>query len=479
MPDSPLVTAERIGSRRLVAAACPRAQSLGIGAGMAVAHAQAMVPGLHLAEAEPASDAAALSRLAAWCLRFSPLAAPAAPDGVWIEATGTAHLFGGERGLLGEVTGRLAIAGFACRAAIAGTPGAAHAMARHGPDPIAIVPDDGIEAALERLGIAALRLPEDRVAALRLLGFERIGQLMRTPRAPLARRFGNTPFTRLDQALGALPEPIEPIQPPGLPRARLGFPEPIATADDLHRALALLVHSLCEKLERGGQGASRLDLLCQRIDGTMQAIRIGTSAATRDQAHLLRLLSPQVEAIDPGFGIEHMTLTASLADTLGARQLGSGLAEAAAPDLTALVDTLMNRLGDGQVFRAEPVESDIPERSQTRIAPLARPTGRTWPDLPRPARLFDPPRPVQATALLPDHAPARFTWRGRPHAVRRADGPERVFGEWWKEAGETWSVRDYFQVEDEAGQRFWLFREGDGLDPDTGNLQWFLHGIFG
>ncbi len=479
MPDAPLITAERIGSRRLIAAACARAQSLGATPGMAVAHAQAIIQDLHVAEAEPASDAPALSRLAAWCLRFSPLAAPASPDGLWIEATGTAHLFGGERGLIAEITGRLAIAGFACRAAMAGTPGAACAVARHGPDPIVIIPEGGIPAAIAPLKLAALRLPEDRVAALRLLGFERIGQLMDTPRAPLARRFGNTPFTRLDQALGALPEPIEPIQPPSLPRARLGFPEPIATAEDLHRALILLTRSLCEKLERGGQGACRVDLLCARIDGTSQAVRIGTAAATRDHAHLLRLLAPQIETIEPGFGIEHMMLTATLAEPLGARQLGSGLAHEAAPDLTALVDTLMNRLGQDQIFRAEPVESDIPERSQARIPPLARTTGKTWPNLPRPARLFDPPRPVQATALLPDHAPARFTWRGRPHAVRRADGPERVFGEWWKEAGETWSVRDYFQVEDDEGQRFWLFRAGDGQDPDTGNLQWFLHGIFG
>jgi protein ImuB len=102
-----------------------------------------------------------------------------------------------------------------------------------------------------------------------------------------------------------------------------------------------------------------------------------------------------------------------------------------------------------------------------------------WPaDLPRPVRLLDPPQPVDAMALLPDQPPVAFTWRRVRHRVRRADGPERIAGEWWKRAGEMRSVRDYFRVEDEAGQRFWLFRRGDGDDPATGDLRWFLHGFF-
>ena len=38
--------------------------------------------------------------------------------------------------------------------------------------------------------------------------------------------------------------------------------------------------------------------------------------------------------------------------------------------------------------------------------------------------------------------------------------------------------RDYFVVEGETGERFWLFRSGDGEDPATGNLRWYLHGVF-
>ena len=459
-----------------------RAAALGLRAGMAVAHAQALVPDLAIEEADPAGDAAALQRLAAWCLRhYSPLAAPSPPDGVWMDVTGCTHLFGGEEELLTGLTNRLAGAGLASRAAIADTPGAAHALARYAAAPIAIDPPGAARTSLAPLPPAALRLPDETVAALRTLGFDSVGQIMAAPRAPMAKRLGTAVLRRLDQALGAVPEPIEPAVPADMPRTRQGFPEPIATPEDLARITGLLAQRLCEKLQQRGLGASRLDLVFQRIDGVAQAIRIGTAQPTRDAAHLTRLLAVQIETIDPGFGIESVCLSAPLTSRLGARQDASELAVVArTPDLSGLIDTLMNRLGPDRIFRMQPVHSDVPERSLRPIQPLARAEGAGWPDrLPRPPRLFTPPRHVEAMALLPDHAPVRFTWQKRSHRVRRADGPERVFGEWWCHDAETWAVRDYFQVEDEAGQRFWLFRRGDGEHEATGDLQWFLHGMFG
>jgi protein ImuB len=490
--DRPLLTAARQGSRRLVMATDARAAALGIRPGMAVAHAQAMLPDLRIEQADQAADQAALERLAIWCLRhFSPLASPCPPDGIWIDVTGCTHIFAppgcsgqdpaaGEPALLAELTGRLARAGIAARAAIADTPGAAHALARFASRPVTVAPSGTAMQALADLPVAGLRLPEETVQALRLLGFDTIGQLYAAPRAPLARRFGNQVLHRLDQATGDAPEPIEPVAAPDRPRTRMGFPEPIATPEDLARATALLAERLCEKLRRAGQGASRLDLLFQRIDGVAQIIRIGTTAPSRDAPHLTRLLQERIQTIDPGFGIDSMMLSACLTARLDARQDLSELCTVAhAPDLSSLIDTLLNRLGVDRIYRVQPVESDVPERSLRRVAPQSRGEGSCWPDrLPRPPRLFTPPRPVETIALLPDHAPMQFTWRRRPHRIRRADGPERIYGEWWKDAQETWAVRDYFQVEDDAGQRFWLFRSGDGVCADTGDLQWFLHGVF-
>jgi protein ImuB len=480
-PETPVIVAAREGSRRLVTAVDAAARALGITPGMAVAKAQAMQPGLCVMEADPAGDAAGLKRLAAWCLRqVSPLAAPDAPDGVWIDVTGAAHLFGGEAALLDWLTRRLAQGGIAARAALADTPGAAHALARFGAAPCHVDPPGGAAASLAPLPVAALRLDRAVVEALNRLGFESVGQLMAAPRAPLVKRFGGAVTRRLDQALGTAREPIEPLLSPDVPRARLSFAEPIATAEDLARAAALLTERVCAKLLRLGLGARQLDLVFTRVDGASQTLRVGTSAATRDAGHIMRLLRDRLETVDPGFGIEAAYLAATQCDTLGARQAVSDLAAVRGnADLSLLVDTLANRLGGDRVFRLAPVESDVPERSVRRVPPLEANAAADWPDdLPRPARLISPPQRVRVLALLPDHAPKNFVWRDRSYRVRCADGPERIFGEWWRGASERAAVRDYFSVEDEDGQRFWLYREGNGEDPATGSHAWYLHGLF-
>ena len=158
----------------------------------------------------------------------------------------------------------------------------------------------------------------------------------------------------------------------------------------------------------------------------------------------------------------------------------SSLTEEFEVDVSHLIDTLTNRVGEQRLYRFAPVESDVPERSVQKIAPAAPDISETWSDLwPRPARLLPRPEPIKTLALLPDHPPVSFTWRGVRRRVTCADGPERVFGEWWKQDAELSAVRDYFRVEDEAGERFWIYRAGDGEDATTGSHRWFLHGIFG
>ena len=141
-PDGPLVTSIQDGNRLVLAAVDVVAAESGLSPGMTLAQARAMVPGLVVCPADPAGDAAALRRLAGWCLRYAPLTAPDVVEGgrsggiwssgIWIDVTGTAHLFGGEVRLLRDLLGRLAEQGLVARAAIADTPGAAWAMARWG-----------------------------------------------------------------------------------------------------------------------------------------------------------------------------------------------------------------------------------------------------------------------------------------------------------------------------------------------------------
>ena len=460
----------------VIAAADAVAAGLGLRPGMALAQAQAMVPALHVVDADGAGDTAALARLAAWCLRLSPLTAPDG-DGVWIDATGCTHLQGGEAAMLATLLARLAADGITARAAIADTPGAAHALARHAAEPVTITPPGGTAAAIADLPVAALRLDADALAMLRRLGLDRIADLAALPRVPFARRFGAGVLRRLDQALGRVAEPITPVMPPDMPQVRLAFPEPLLTAESFAAVIARLVRRLCTQLEQAGLGARQLDLLFERVDGTVAAIRIGTARPSRNAAHLGRLLEERVETIDPGLGVDAMHLAVPFAEPLAYTQLAQ-LTDDAEADVATLVDRLSNRLGPGRVWRAAPTQSDVPERSVCRVPAVAPPARADWPGWPRPTRLLHPPQPVRTASVLPDHPPRAFTWRRHQHRVRHADGPERVGGEWWRRDAERGAVRDYWRVEDEAGRRFWLYRRGDGQDFATGDLQWFLHGVF-
>ena len=483
--EGPLIIAGRAGSRRVVTAACPAAQDLGLRPGMAVARAQALVPDLRIEPDDAAADAEALERLALWLLqRIAPIVAVDPPDGIVIDSTGADHLHGGESAMLEALAGKLALSGITARLAIADSWGAAHALARWGANSVTIVPPGGSDAALAPLPLEALRLPAVMAAGLRILGFASIGDLMGQPRAPLTRRFGDLLCRRLDQARGHVSEPIAPLRPEGLIEIRRAFAEPIAAPETIARYIGKLAVRLCEAMAAKGLGARRLDLLCSRIDNRTETLRVGLAVPQRDPARLTRLLCDRIVTLDPGLGIEIMTLTATIAEPLAPRQ-ASTLLDEAAPDLSGLIDTLSNRLGPRAVFRFAPVASEVPERATIRIPPLAEPAPvppdlEAWPDhWPRPARLLPRPEPIETMALLPDHPPRWILWRGIRRHVQCADGPERIFGEWWKRDAEAQAVRDYFRIEDETGARYWIFRQGDGEDSATGSHRWFLHGIFG
>jgi protein ImuB len=382
--------------------------------------------------------------------------------------------------MLRTIVDRFASSGLEARIAIADTWGAAYAAARHAGATMVLVEPSRTESALSGLPLAALRLPERVRHDLHVLGFATVGDLAAQPRAPLVQRFGPQLVRRLDQAFGIVAEPIEPVRSPDLVEVRRVFGEPIGAPETIRRYIGKLVVALVAELELRGLGARRLDLLFGRVDNRWEAIRIGTAKPERDVRRLTRLLSDRIEKIDPGFGIEVMTLAATHAEPQGAAQVVSSLVEEPEVDVSSLVDLLANRIGERRLYRFAPVASDVPERSVTRVEPMSVDDGASWDDhWPRPSRLLPRPEPVETMALLPDNPPVWFSWRGQRRRVRRADGPERVFGEWWKREAEAAEVRDYFRIEDDAGERYWIFRAGDGEHPETGSHRWFLHGIFG
>ena len=475
-----LVTTHKVGNRILLAAASPAAQRLGLKPGMPLTQARVLVPGPDGREAEPEKDALLLDRLALRAARrWTPRAAVSGPDGLWLDLSGVTHLFGGEERLCRMILRSCARLGLKARMAVAGTFGAAHALARFGGEPLILLPEGAEAETLAPYPLAALRLEENVLATASRLGIDRIGELIRMPRAPLQRRFGNSMLRRLDQALGRIGEPFDPIVPEDPPSVLLRFQEPIGSAEAIAQAIGDAMTQLVAALGKAGLGVRLLRLVCTRVDNAQEEARIGTARASRDNGHLIQLLLPKIETIDPGFGIERLELIAARVEPLGAEPVPSELSGTKpASDFTQLIDRLAGRLGPRRLYRMSAIESDVPERSVRRAGPLA--STCEWPDWPRPARLLSPPEPLNSViALLPDQPPRRFTWRGRSYRVTRADGPERIHGEWWRRRAEADAVRDYFQVEDEEGRRFWVFRKGDGENPSTGDLSWWLQGMMG
>lgn len=481
--ETPVALIGRSGSKRLVLAANDAAKGLGIYPGAAAARAQAIAADVILQDADLEGDRAGLETLALWALRsFSPLVAPDPPDGLVIDASGAAHLKGGEAAYLQELVRRLAKIGVVARAAMSGSWGSAHALARYVADPILAVASAESGRAIAELPIQALRLPSAMVDGLSKLGFDLVGELEASPRAPLVHRFGPELIRRLDQAYGRAEDPIEPVEAPERVQVRRAFaPEPIGAPETLARYTLKLVQELCAALEARGLGVRIADLRFHRVDNRIEAIRIATAKPVRDVKRLARLLCDKIETVDPGFGIEQMVLTATATDPLVWKVQANDLTAPPPPDVSDLVDTLANRLGrSGRVYRLDPGDSFVPERSVRRVEATAPSPELAWPvNWPRPTRLLARPEPVAAMALLPDQPPTAFTWRGQRRRVVRADGPERVHGEWWRRSGELWAVRDYFQLECESGERFWVFRRGDGEWAPSGDLSWWMHGLFG
>lgn len=477
---APLALIGKMGRREEVVAACPGAQALGIHVGMAATHARALVSDLDFRPAELEADAALLDRLALLAVRrWSPIAAVTPTDGLWVDLAGCDHLHGGEERFCRRLLAFCRRAGFTARVAVADTPGAAHALARFGRAELTQVDPHGTVEAISPLPIAALRLAPTALSAARKFGFERIADLLPVARGPLARRLGLPAITRLDQALGGVAEPITPRHDAEVPAVERRLLEPISTADAIEQVMADLLADLAEVLQARGLGARSLRLTGLRVDGTEQVVAIGTSRPTREVSHLLRLLKLRIERIDPGWGLEQFALVAPHTEPLDAVDLGAVLAgETLVRDPARLVDVIAGRIGMRSVFRIAPVESHVPERAVAHSDPNVLPGD--WPAWQRPVRLFARPEPLhRVIALMPDQPPRRFEWRGTVYKIVAGDGPERVHGEWWRRDAEIWAVRDYYRVEDDAGGRYWVFRRGDGFEDDTGDLSWWMHGVFG
>ncbi len=469
VPGPFAVSAMQAGAERLVCANAVATQA-GLRPGMALAKARALCPALLTRPHDPAACARVLAALRRWALGYCPWVGLEGADGLVLDITGAAHLMGGEGALLEDLLARVGGMGFAVQGAIADTRGAAWALARYAPQTSAIAPPGQGEAAIGRLPLAALRLEPEALAALTRLGLRQVRDLAALPRASLARRFGQGVILRLDQALGAVPEPVTPAteQPPLA--VRLSFPDPIGLRDDIAAGLMRLLERLCTHLEAAQLGARRLRLELLRADGTRAEAQIGLARPMRSAPDMARLFDRALDEIDAGFGIDVLRLTVPVSEPMAAAQITTD-GQAQADALGDLLTRLGNRVGFDRLIRFLPADSHIPERSFVSAAAAYADPAPHWPaPPPRPLILFAPEPLVAPASARP---PRRFVWRRRTFHLLQARGPERITPEWWLD-DPAWrtGLRDYWQVDTREGSRLWLFRT-----PQVGG-GWCVQGEF-
>jgi protein ImuB len=478
-------------------------RAAGAGPGMRLTDARALCPDLAAVPSDSAGDLAYLEKLALWAQRWGPWSALDPPDGLLVDITGTAHLFGGEAGLLADLEAAFADQGLSTRAAIAPTAGAAWALAHFAPQVAAqgaiLGAQDDPMRLLGGLPVAALRLDNDVLGVLRRLGLKRLGDLAglglaglddahdpAAARDALHRRFRNrkspaaNPLIRLDQLLGRVPEPLLPVVAQPMPLVQRRLMEPIRHRTLLDQVLGDLAQDLERELEARGQGARRIAFGLWRVDGEVLIRRLELAAATRDPAHITRLFAGKLEGIDAGFGIEMVRLHASWCEPLSLSQADiEAAAEAHGTTLAACIDRLTARLGAQAVTRAVPHASHLPERGQRWQAPLApEPTSQGALIFhERPLKLLDKSEGIAVLYAAPDGSPQRFRWRGEVRDVVRVEGPERIAPEWWRERSSA-RLRDYYRIEDAAGRRYWIYRCGMAGDGRGGAPDWFLQGLY-
>ena len=487
-PSSPLVVFGKRNNLDLLVAVNAAAERLGLRSGLALAQARAMHPALIALPEDPTADTRILEAFADWCGRYTPLVATDRSDGILLDISGCAHLFGNEQKLRDDLLTRTTGFGFSARAAIASTIGAAWAAAHF--DDIAIMPLGGERELLAPLPLAALRLPQETVAGLARVGLKRIGDIIDLPRPPLAARFGADLLRQLDRALGREYEPLSPRLPVAPYIAEKSFPDPIAREQDVLATIERLAAQLKLALAARGDGARSLELVLFRTDGAVKRISVGTSCPLRDPEAIRTLFVERLAALgdemDPGFGFDLARLSAVVAEPCPDEQIGFGASENRV-ELDHLIDRLSARLGRSRVTRLLAQDSHTPELASTTV-PAQKGVDLGWDAFrrfrsdvglsARPLRLLPKPEPIHdVLALVPDGPPMRFRWRRAWHDVIAVEGPERIEGVWWSEesGGPT---RDYFRVEDRTGLRFWLFRAGLYRDMTLSPPRWFLHGTY-
>lgn len=429
-----------VADTRNVLACNAAAESMGVRPGMGLAAARSLAPQARVAVRDAAAERGALEAIALWLGQFTPSVSLEPPRGAVMEVEGSLRLFGGAAALLGKLRHGTADLGFAASIAFGRTPRAALWRARGG------------GGRLENLPLEAAGLDAGALEFLRGIGARSIGDLMRLPRAGLAKRVAPRLIDDLDRATGVRPEARAFFVPPAQFSARLELPGEVSEAQAVLFAARRLLVQMEGFLAARHAGVRRFVLTLSHRHAAPQDIAVGLAAPLRDAGHFTVLLRERLDAVVLADPVDAIRLDAGDLAPLAGRD-GSlfGDSHADAEGWLRLIERLRARLGEQAVHGLAIHPEHRPEHAWCRVEPGARMLHVADAQGPRPLWLLDPPR------------------RLREESFTLLAGPERIESGWW-DGGEA--LRDYFIAQDRDSSLLWVYRER--LQPGG----WYLHGIF-
>lgn len=462
------VIAEESNAWRLVHAN-DAALAAGVKAGQSLADARAICPDLLTEPSDPVREDLLLRALWRWADGLSPRVALDPPDGLLLDITGCAHLFGGEVEMGHEALTRLSDLQIQTQIGIADTKGAAQALARFGAREVSVAQPGQTAEALAALPVAALALPDKMVSELARAGLTTIGHLYQQKSAELARRFGLRLTRQLGAASGVEPDPVTPKAADPTYAARMTLPEPIGFLEDLENVLQRLAAQICGRLENDQRGARRFQLTVRCVDTGDHHMGIGFARPCSDPEAVLRQFSHPLSKLEIEYGADWFRLCAEHIEPIRLKQSSFGEDAKRADQRRILIETLGNRLGFDHIRIFHPRDNHVPEHEFEQIeAAGASPVWQAAPR-PRPIRLFTPPEFAQVEQ--PGRPPLNFKWRRMSFTTDRAHGPERITPRWYREDDPR--TRDYWRVQTQEGRRLWLLTY-----PGDETEDWYVAGEF-
>jgi len=449
----------------------PAAQKCGLSAGLSLPDARAICPELLTEPSNRVRETAFLRALWRWADTLSPWVALDPPDGLLLDITGCAHLFGGEVEMAADAMQRLADMNVTSKLGIADTKGAAWALARYGRKPVEIALAGQTIPAIKFLPLEGLQLPRKINGNLRRAGLKTIGQLSEIKSAELARRFGLDLTQSLSNTLGHTPDPVSPKAADPIYAARMTLPDPIGLKGDLLDVLDRLTTSVCKRLEADAKGARRYTLTVRCVDTGDHILQIGFARPTYEMRAVIQQFSKPLDDLKIEFGADWFRLEAAHIEPIQPFQISLDSHTQAERDTSKIISTLGNRLGYNRVRQFMPLQSHLPEREFVSVEAMDRRAPVRWTPAPRkrPVRLFK--RPERLLTLEPGRPPKKFQWRKFVYSTFEAKGPERLTAEWWQD--DFSPVRDYWQVQTDDGPRLWLMTYPGSSEPN-----WYIAGQF-